>query len=158
MVEIQKGFLKGWDWNSNEKKTPSIAMGLLTTVFLMEIMTRFLGTLLLQLIKLTPRGLLQHCNDFFFFSWESRKSDLKRIWWAFFSIFWCWRLWVENRAQTTDLSLGAEHEVRGDRRGGEGSIASKNGQNLLNIITPHINFFLLSYFVSAFLLLFASSL
>lgn len=60
-------------------------MGLLTTVFLMGIMTGFLGILLLQLIKRTLRGLLEPCNDYFFFSWESRKSDLKRIWWAFLS-------------------------------------------------------------------------
>lgn len=141
MAEIQKGFLKGWDWNSNEKNPSSIAMGLLTTVFLMGIMTGFLGTLLLQLIKLTPRGLLQPCNDYFFFSWESRKSDFEKNLVSLFFTFWCWRLWVEIRAQTTDLSVGAEQKVRGDRHGGEGSTARKNGQNLSNIITPHINLF-----------------
>ena len=63
---------------------------------------------------------------------------------------------MEARAQTADLSLGAEQEVRGDRHGGEGNTSSKNGQNLLSI-NPSYQFALLSYFFSVFLLLFASS-
>lgn len=55
-------------------------MGLLTTVVLMGIMAGFLGTLLLQLIKLTPRGLFSPAMIIFFFPWENRKSDLKVIW------------------------------------------------------------------------------
>lgn len=105
------------DWNSNEKYPSSIAMGLLTTVVLIGIITWFLGTVLLQLIKLTLRGLFWPCNDYFFFHGKVGKV----IWKEFgdpFLIFWCWRLWVETRTVGTDVSLGAEHERGGDKHWG----------------------------------------
>jgi len=49
-------------------------MGLLTTVLLMGIMTGFLGTLLLQLIKLTPRGLLRPAMIIYFFHGKVGKA------------------------------------------------------------------------------------
>lgn len=85
MAETQKGFLKGWDWNGNEKNPSSIAMGLLTTVFLMGIITWFLGTILLQLIKLTLRELFQPCNYYFFFHGKVGKVIWKEFGDPFFS-------------------------------------------------------------------------
>lgn len=140
MAEIQKRFLKGWDWNSNEKNPSSIATGLLTTVFLMGIMTQFLETILLQLIKLTLRGLFQPSNDYFFFHGKVGKVIWKEFGDPFFFIFWCWWLWVETRTGSTDLSLGAELKRRGDKHWGP-SLQENMDKNLSNSITPHINLF-----------------
>ena len=149
-----KRISEGWDWNSNEKNPSSIAMGLLTTVFLMGIMTGFLGTLLLQLIKLIPRGLLQPCNDYFFFPWESRKSDLKRIWWAFFSFSdvegFEWK--PELKPQTWVWEQSMRWEVTGT----EGRAVLQERMDKIEYRHPSYQFVLLSYFFSVFLLLFAS--
>lgn len=139
MAEIQKGFLKGWDWNINEKNPLSIAMGLLTTVFLMGIMTRFLGTILLQLIKLTLRGLFWACNDYFFLHGKVGKVIWKGFGDPFFSFSdvegFEWKLELEPQAWVWEQSM------RGEVTSIEGIIARKHGQNLSNNITPRINLF-----------------
>lgn len=66
-------------------------------------MTGFLGSLLLQLIKLTLRGLLQPCNDFFFLIFDGKvaKAISKEFGGPFFFIppvFWCWRFLSGNQS------------------------------------------------------------
>lgn len=132
-------------------------MGLLTTAVLMGIMAGFLGTLLLQLIKLTPRGLLQPCNDYFFFPMENRKSDLKVIWWAFFPFSdvegFEWK--PELKPQTRVW----EQSTRWGETGTEGrALLQGRMEKTSQYHHPSYQFLLLPYFFSVFLLLCASHL
>lgn len=79
--KISEGLRLKQQW----KKNPwSVALGLLSTVVLIGIMTGFLGTLLLQLIKLTLRGLLQPCNDYLFFLFFFFHGKVGKVIWKEF--------------------------------------------------------------------------
>lgn len=138
MAEIQKGFLKGWDWNSNEKNPSSIATGLLTTVFLMGIMTQFLETILLQLIKLTLRGLFQPSNDYYFFHGKVGKVIWKEFGDPFFFSFsdvdgFEWKLELEAQTWVWEQSL------RGEVTSIEGHHCKKTWTKISLITSPLIS-------------------
>lgn len=90
-----------------------------------------------------------------FFSWESRKSDLKRIWWAFLSFSdgegFEWK--PELKPQT----WAWEQSMRWDVTGTEGKAVLQERMDKISQISspPPYQFVLLSYFFSAFLLHFA---